>query len=247
MTSGRWFSASPNTTASQWLVCIPHAGSGASAYFPWASRLPRDCGLRIMQYPGREIRYKDPLCRDVRTLVSGALSSVVELSDRPWALFGHSLGALVAIELARAVRNAGLPMPTHLYVSGRVAPHVAIRESDRLWKASDAELVEVLRRLGGTPTEVLDHPNLLALFLPMLRADFEMNSTYHYRDEPPLDIPMMAFGATRDKRGHPADMEAWERYTTGAFEVVALEGGHFALLGSPEVLLDRVAGQAHLR
>jgi medium-chain acyl-[acyl-carrier-protein] hydrolase len=241
--AGRWFAGTANPAARWWLLCLPHAGAGASVYLPWERLLPPGLGLRAGQPPGRETRLKEPLHRDARSLVHDMLPAVDGLADRPIVLFGHSLGAIVAYELARAMRHSGLPAPVHLYVSGRQAPHLATRER-ATWSRSDADLIAFLRDLGGTPAVVLDDPDLRAMFLPVLRADIEMNEGYEYVADEPLDIPITAFAATKDERAAPDEVAEWAAHTTRAFALVTVDGGHFTVMTRPEIVIDRVAVDA---
>lgn len=243
--TGRWFAGTADLAARRWLLCLPHAGAGATAYLPWERLLPPGLGLglRAVQPPGREARLKEPLHRDARSLVRALLPAVEAVADRPIVLFGHSLGAIVAFELAHAMRRAGLPAPLHLYVSGRQAPHLTMSHP-ATWDLTDEGLVELLRDLGGTPAVVLDDPGLRSLFLPVLRADLEMNERYEHVEEEPLDVPITAFAATEDERAAPDEVAGWAAHTTRGFALVTVDGGHFAVMARPRIVVDRIAGDA---
>jgi len=233
---------SRNPAARQWLLCLPHAGAGAMTYLPLARRLPISVGLRVVQPPGREMRRREPSHRDVDELIAEVLPAITAIADRPIALYGHSLGAITAFELARAMRSAGLPV-CHLYVSGRPSPDVPLHTSG-VAAATDDQLVALLRALGGTPPEILDEPKLLSLILPALRADLVMNETYRFRSGPALDVPLTVFVASDDPRAPAPEMARWARHTTRAFRAVAVSGGHFAVLERPEVLIDVIGSDA---
>jgi medium-chain acyl-[acyl-carrier-protein] hydrolase len=240
---GRWFAGTANPAARCWLLCLPHAGGGATTYLSWERLLPAGLGLRAVQPPGREARLKEPLHRDARSLVRAMLPAVETLADRPLVLFGHSLGAIVAYELAREMRRAGLPAPAHLYLSGRQAPHLTISHRET-WNLTDEGLVALLRRLGGTLSVVLDDPDLRSLFLPVLRADLEMNERYAYVEENPLAVPITAFAATDDERATPGEVAEWAAHTTSRFGLVTVDGGHFTVMARPEIVIDRMVADA---
>jgi medium-chain acyl-[acyl-carrier-protein] hydrolase len=207
------------------LLCLPHAGAGASAYRVWGAGLPPTIGVCPVQLPGRENRIGEKPYYDVESLVADLAAVVAERVEPPYALFGHSLGALVAFELAQALPEK----PVHLFVSGRQAPHTAAYLSE--WHDLPLpDLVAELAQLGGTPREVLDNPELLEMILPLLRADFSINENYRPVGRPPLDLPITAFGATADPRAALPTVEAWREQTSREFVLHKLPGGHFAVL-----------------
>ncbi|WP_437677404.1 thioesterase II family protein [Sorangium sp. So ce131] len=236
----------PNPDARLRLFCFPYAGGGASSYTTWWRELPASVELCTIKLPGRETRMNERPFERLTPLV-GALAAAVEpWLTKPFVLYGHSLGALVACELARALRRRGAPLPRHLLVSGRRAPHLPSGEA--LHTLSDAEFVMWLRRMGGTPDEVLREPELLELFLPVLRADIAVNEAEPFVAEAPLDCPITAFGGVDDERASPADLDAWRELTRGPFRVEMFPGGHFFLrsargpfLRSISAVLDDVA------
>lgn len=234
-----WFTRGSAGTARCWFLCFPHAGAGAAAYLGWSRLLPRGVSLRVAQMPGREARFREPAYRDVRALARALRPSVEALAGQPVVLFGHSLGALVAFEVAREMRRAGLPPPAHLYVSGRQAPHVGLR-GRATWNLDDDALVAALRELGGTPETVLGDPELFSLLAHVLRADLEMNERYEYPPEEPLATPITAFAAASDPRAEPGEVAAWAQHTTGRFAFVQVDGDHFTLLSRPRLVMDRV-------
>lgn len=237
--AARWFTSGPDSPARCWFLCFPHAGAGAVGYLGLSRLLPPGIALRVAQLPGREGRFREPPQRDARTLAEALLPAVRALADRPVVLFGHSLGAIVAFELAREMRRAGLSAPAHLYVSGRQAPHVGMR-GRATWNLSDDALVAALRELGGTPETVLGNPELFSLLAPALRADLEMNERYVYSPAEPLATAITAFASASDPRAAPAEVAEWAEHTTSRFAFVSIDGGHFALLGRPRLLTDRV-------
>jgi medium-chain acyl-[acyl-carrier-protein] hydrolase len=157
----------------------------------------------------------------------------------PFALFGHSMGSLVAYELARVLRRTGLPTPAHLFVSGRRAPQM-LREPQTFHDLPDARFIERLRELSGTPEEVLQHPELIAFVLPTLKADFAVCETYMYRPEPALECPISAFGGLTDADVSRDELAAWAQLTRGPFRMEFFPGGHFFLHDSRPGLLAAI-------
>ncbi|MGQ0841548.1 thioesterase II family protein [Actinokineospora sp.] len=222
------------------LLCLPHAGAGASAYRAWAKGLPADIGVCPVQLPGRESRMGERPFDRVEPLVEELAAVVAELVEPPYALFGHSLGALVAFELAVRLRGLGVPEPVHLFVSGRQAPRIVSPLPD-LRDLDLADLAAELARLGGTPKQVLDNLDLLGCIAPMLRADFAVNETYRYTERPPLELPVTAFAATADPRADLAQITAWQEQTSAGFRVHRLPGDHFAVLRQAAFVHARIA------
>lgn len=159
--------------------------------------------------------------------------------DAPYALFGHSMGSLVAFELARALRRRGVGDPRVLFVSGGPAPQLR-REEPWVHDQLEALVVEKLRSLGGVAEEVYAEPELLGLLMPTIRADFSVCETYEYRPEPPLACPIVTFAGTEDREVPPAHMEPWREQTSGGFVKRVLPGDHFFLRCSQAALLDTV-------
>ncbi|MFI9819142.1 thioesterase II family protein [Streptomyces sp. NPDC052013] len=222
------------------LLCLPHSGAGASAYRAWGAGLPDWIGLCPLQPPGRETRRHEAPLSEVGPLVAALAEDVAAAVRAPYAVLGHSTGAIAAFELCRQLRRIGAPEPVHLFVAGRRAPQIAERSS-RLGELTIEELADVLRRHGGTPDWVLDDPGMLRLLHPLLTADFAVSEAYAYTPEPPLDIPITAFAATDDPRAGVAQLAAWQAQTTGPFTLHELPGDHFAVLAHADRVHAAVA------
>ena len=208
------------------LLCLPFAGCGISFYRSWTDAL-QDLELLAVLLPGRERRMVEPPISRIESLLGELTSRTLRWLDRPFALFGHSMGALIAFELARALRHAGRRGPDWLFVSGCPAPHLS--QGDRTSAMTDAQFTEFLRELQGTPQELFDSPELLQLMLPGLRADFAMVDSYRYRAEEPLVCPVVAFYGTRDSLAPKDAVAAWARHAAVDFSLHEMEGDHFFL------------------
>lgn len=208
------------------LFCFPYSGAGASIFVSWAGALPPGIELCAVQLPGRETRLAEPPERHLDTLVERILPALGPYLEGPFAFFGHSMGALLAFELARALRRSGGPLPALLVASGHRAPHLPDPHPPA-HALPEPELLDELRRLNGTPPEVLEHPELRAILLPILRADFAVCETYAYRAEPPLACPITAFGGLEDGDVTRDELAAWREQTTAGFSLRMFPGDHF--------------------
>lgn len=225
----------PNDAARLRLFCFPYAGGGASAYLSWARELPPSVELCAIKLPGREARLGEPPFERLTPLVQAAATALSPWLTRPFALFGHSLGALVSFELTRELRRRGARSPQHLFVSARGAPHLP--SADPLHALPDPALVERIRSMGGTPEEVLREPDLMGLFLPIVRADAAVNELEPFIAEAPLACPITAFGGLDDARARRNEIEAWREHTRAAFRVEMFPGGHFFLRSAQDLFL----------
>lgn len=210
------------------LFCFPYAGGGASIYHAWAAALPADVELCAVKLPGRETRFRDPLFQDIGPLLDALVPVITAHANRPFAFFGHSMGALIGFELARRLAQAGAPQPQHLFVSGRRAPHRPNPEPP-IAHLPDPEFLAELKRRYGTPNEAFNHPELVQLMLPTLRADCGLCERYAFTAQPQLALPITAFGGHGDNMVSADDVEAWRDRTTGPFAYHMLDGDHFFL------------------
>ncbi|MEV6942981.1 alpha/beta fold hydrolase [Streptomyces sp. NPDC051172] len=209
------------------LFCLPHAGGGAASYLAWRERLGPDVEVLAVVPPGREARHREEPYRRMAELLPPLTEAVVPYADRPYAIFGHSLGAAVGYELARALSAGPAGPPLCLFVSGRRAPRRPALGRRHLM--SDQELLSVLAALGGMPEELLGHPDLIRLLLPLLRADFELSETYEQLPGARLKCPVLALGGAADPEVPPAQLAEWRHVTTGTFGLRIYRGGHFYL------------------
>jgi medium-chain acyl-[acyl-carrier-protein] hydrolase len=229
----------PSPQARLRLLCLPFAGGATSIYRGWASALPPSVELCIAQLPGRESRWREPALTRVSPLVEALVEATKPLSDKPLALFGHSMGALVAFELARALEQTASFGPMVLIASGRRAPHLPKRS--RVHDLPEEQLVEHLRRINGTPAEVLENEELMRLVLPTLRADLAVDETYEHREGLPLGCPLVALGGQVDPLAKAEALQAWRRHTRGSFRAATCPGDHFFILSHRDWVLREVS------
>ena len=226
------------------LFCFPYGGGAVQAYRSWIKTLPPEIDVCAIQLPGRGNRLREPPLTKMSLAVELVGKEIVSLLDRPYAFFGHSMGAILAFEVARLLRCGGHQCPTHLFVSGHKAPQIPKTEPFT-YNLPDAEFIEELKRLNGTPMEVLEHPETMRMMLPLLRADFESIQTYSYKDEAPLDSPITALGGLLDPDISRETLEPWREQTTAAFNLQMFAGDHFFLHKEQTRVLRVIAQEAY--
>ena len=209
------------------LLCLPYSGASAMVYSRWRRKLPQWLHLQPLELPGRGARYAEPLHTDMRELARQLALEIRGTLRTPYALFGHSLGALLACELAHALRALGCPEPVALFASGTAAPTLRT-EYDRGFAEpkTDEQLIEQLRTLNGTSEEVLANQELMSLTLPILRADFLLCGRFRPVQRPLLNCPVHVLGGKTD-RATTEQLIGWSKETHGSFSVDMLAGGHF--------------------
>ena len=227
------------------LLCVPYAGGSAAAFRGWANSLPVDVELWGVQLPGRASRRDEPPLTRMDSLVEVIADELVAvrdgaLTDRPFALFGHSMGALVAFELARQLRERHKVPVSGLLVAGRGAPHLP-DPGPALACGREPALVAELQRLGGVPAEVLRDEVRRARMLRLIRADFAVCETYAYQSAAPLDCPITVFGGIEDFDWPLETLAAWRVHTTSTTQVHTFAGGHFFIDTAREAFLRQLA------
>ncbi|MEU8537484.1 alpha/beta fold hydrolase [Streptomyces parvulus] len=213
------------------LVCFPHAGGSATAYRPLALALAADLDTVCVQYPGRQDRYSEAPFTDLTRLAGAVAEELAPVlaaePGRPYALFGHSMGSLVAFETARLLARGPLPGPRRLFLSGRGAPDAHSTAGFARYD-DDAVLAEV-RRLGGTDQSMLDDPDIMEMALPALRADYRALGSYGWRGGEPLTAPVTVLVGDGDPMVTVEQAGTWATHTRGDFAVKVFPGGHFYL------------------
>lgn len=212
------------------LICIPPAGAGPHFYRMWATGLPQDVEVLAVHLPGRESRFTEPPMTDYHRAVEAVYAGVrPALDPLPYAIFGHSMGALLAYGLALTAARMGSPAPEHLLLSGVGGPRGTPPKTGRgHW--GDTELVADLRAMGGTTAEILENPELLDILLPILRADYTLCESFRAAPPtgPPLSVPVTVLGGADDDCT-PADLACWADVCSGPFAQHTFSGGHFFL------------------
>lgn len=232
-----WFGRPlPRPQARVRLFCFPYAGGGGALYRPWAAALPPYIELCVVQLPGREARMAEPAFTSAHALARTLADALGPGDGVPRAFFGHSMGALIAFELACELRRRALPAPVHLFVSGHRAPHLPARGLP-LHRLPDAAFAAHVHHLAGIPPEALRNPAFMALLVPMLRADLTLSETYAPAAEPPLPCPITAFGGVEDASVAHGELQAWAAHTRGGFGIRFFPGRHFFVQSAgPQVL-----------
>jgi surfactin synthase thioesterase subunit len=220
------------------LFCFPYAGGGAFTFSPWRAALDPSIELCALQLAGRGARLREPPTDCMDALLEELAPVLATFSDLPFAFFGHSLGGLVAFEVARSFARHGLPLPTHLFASACPAPQ--FRSPKNLHRLNDEAFIEALKHYQGTPPEILQDRSLLTLRLPVVRADFAMAENYSYRPGPRMDIPITVMIGREDEYQSSEQTTGWQKETTRSCGVVEFAGGHFFLHSAQQPLLEQV-------
>ncbi|MFI5783819.1 thioesterase II family protein [Nocardia sp. NPDC051570] len=208
------------------LICFPHAGGSATYYFPVARTLSPGIEVVAVQYPGRQERRGEPCVDDIGRLADHIVDALGSPSERPTALFGHSMGATIAFEVARRLERADAG-PVALFASGRRAPSCVREENVHL--RDDGSVLAELQRLGGTNATLLADNDIRTMILPAMRGDYRAIETYRWEPGPPLRCPIVALVGDVDPQVSTAEAQAWAEHTAAEFTLRTYQGGHFYL------------------
>jgi medium-chain acyl-[acyl-carrier-protein] hydrolase len=228
----------PRTEAALRLFCFPYAGGSTAIYRQWANSFPSAIEVCPVQLPGRGERLGEPFKTRLNSLVKELAAAISPYLDKPFAFFGHSMGAIIGFELARELRRAASLKPEHLFISARQAPQLPVDEPIT-YDLPETEFLQEVHRLNGTPKEVLEHSELMQMMIPLLRADFEVVETYTYTPGAPLECPVTVFGGLQDFEVKREQLEAWREQTSDAFSLRMLPGDHF-FVHTAHLLIIRV-------
>lgn len=231
----------PNPNARLRLFCFPYAGGAASIYRAWHQYLPPDIELCAVQLPGRENRIREVPYTAVRDLIDALIPHLLPYLDKPYALFGHSMGTIIAYELAQQLTQLHDRIPTQLLVSGRRAPTLPDPQAP-LHRLTDDKIFlnELQRRYNNIPDLIFQDAELRELFVPLLRADFTLVERYHCISKTPLPCPIIVFGGDTDPHTSHTELAAWQTLTARDFDLHFLPGGHFYLNEQIEPLLATI-------
>ncbi len=234
-----WLIRQPNASRRLRLYCFPYSGGNAVSYSPWQRELDPAIEVCAVQLPGRGARFREKPYSSFSTLIEALAELIRHQDNLPFAFFGHSLGAMMAFELARYCRQHGLPMPEHLFASGCNAPAYRSKtKSKRLHELEDDALIDALKDFNGTPQEILENRELMNLVLPMIRADFALGADYKYQAGPPLEIPITVLAGKQDKHVELKGVEAWRKETVKDCRIHWFEGDHFFINSERSAVLE---------
>lgn len=223
------------------LFCFPYAGGGPQIFQNWPQGLPSRVGLYAVHLPGRGSRLRSAPFDRLQPIVATLVRALRPMQDLPFAFFGHSLGALLAFETARALRREGSMEPRLLIASACRSPE-SIEQRERIHNLSDESFIQRLEELGGTPAEVLQNKELLGLLMPTLRADFAVIDTYRYTPAAPLACPITVVSGSADRHASSSTMDGWRLQTSNRVSFHELHGGHFFIHTAKHELRQIVAG-----
>ncbi|MFI6173754.1 thioesterase II family protein [Nocardia sp. NPDC051052] len=218
------FHPSPNTGIR--LACLPHAGGSASYFLPVSKSLARECEVLSVQYPGRQERRLEPCIVEIGELAQRVAAELAEWADQPLAIFGHSMGSVLAFEVTRILEANGI-QPVALFVSGRRAPSATRVAAMHL--LPDSELIKAIRSMEGTSESLLNDDEMIQLILPTIRSDYRAIESYRYTPSPAISAPIHAFIGDRDPQVSEDEADDWRHHTKSEFTLNVYTGGHFYL------------------
>ncbi|MEB3218791.1 MAG: thioesterase domain-containing protein [Nostocales cyanobacterium 94392] len=225
-----WISCpKPNPRATLKLFCFPCAGGTTSPYSKWHKYLPEEIEINLIQLPGRSYQIEEPLFTNFLPLIKTVTSEIKPYLNKPFAFFGHSMGATLSFEITRQLRRENHQIPTHLFVAACPAPHSPIKEPFIHQLPETEFITELQNRYNAIPQSIVNNKELMQMFLPCLRADFTMIETYMYALEKPLDCPITVFGGLQDKAISMNNLEYWCVNTNDIFKLEMFTGDHFFL------------------
>lgn len=240
MIASPWLVRRPCAAPRLRLFCFSYAGGSAAAYAQWQELLGPQVEVCALQLPGRGARMGEAPMTSLPGVVAAIADVIARQGPLPYACFGHSLGALLAFEVARYSMRQRFPLPVQLFVSGSDAP--AARSGLRkLHLLPDEELIDALRQYNGTPAELLEHRELMALVLPTIRADFGLAENYVYRPSLRLPVPLTVFAGRGDDHVEPVKVEGWRAETSSQCRIHWFEGDHFFINGQRAAVVESIA------
>lgn len=236
-----WFQCGPVSDHVELkMFCFPYAGGTALVFKKWGDYLPSAVQVIPVELPGRGPRLQEPPFVGMPALIDELSEAIGQLLDKPFVFFGHSMGAVIAFEMARALRRRYSCEPQSLFVAGRRAPQVPNSDPFTYHLPKD-EFIKELIELDGTPKEVIENEELMEMMIPMLRADFQLVQTYEYAVAPPLRCPITAYGGLQDSHVPRDVLSPWKEMTTSKFALHMLTGDHFFIRSSQDQLLRSLA------
>jgi len=219
------------------LFCFHHSGGSASGYYPWIDHLSPHIEMITIQLPGRENRFGEPLNNNLKDIVAELSKRFVDYKDKPFILFGHSLGALMSFEFAKSIKQLYSIFPSHMIISATKAPHLPFRMK-HLSQLDNQALKEHLKIYNGIDERILEDDELLDLFLPIIKSDFSICESYHFLESKPFPCDILALSGDQDETVTPEEILAWKKYTEGKFEHLSFPGKHFFIKDHQKKILE---------
>ncbi len=238
MSNHSWFlEYKKNPNAAIRLFCFHHSGGGASAYHPWMEHLSSNIELIAIQLPGRENRFTEPLANNLTEITNQLSEEFRFYNDKPFFVFGHSLGGLLSFEFIKSIYQHYAVYPRHMIVSATKAPHLPFRMK-HLSQLDDKTLKEELKVYNGIDERILNNDELLDLFLPIIKNDFSISESYLCTDSSPLPCDILALSGTHDQTVTEEEILGWSAYTIGKFEHLSFQGEHFFIKEHQKSILE---------
>ena len=207
------------------LICFPFAGGNRYSYSSFKDYVPKGFEFHTYELPGRGVRFREPLLLDMKDVVEDAMTWMSQFIHQPYAIYGHSLGALLGYLMMKEIQRSNVNPPLHLFFTGSEGPSVQNRR-EMNYKLPKDEFFEKLRELGGCPPDILKDATIMEFFEPIIRADFQVVEEYIYEPSMPFDIPITCFYGTEEDMTHE-DVLSWSKESTMEVEVRRLPGDHF--------------------
>ena len=245
MRKSKWFiDIAQNSDPRLRLYCFPYAGGSAATYAHWHRKLQNSVQVIAVQPPGRANRIFEPPFREMGSLIDALYAEIKPFLDRPYAFFGHSLGSRVAFELIKRIDRNKLMLPEIFFASGSRAPSVKPREF-RTYDLPDKQFIEHLRSLNGTPEAIINNPDLMDLYLPLLRADFQISETYYSDATDKINSKICVFSGTKDEDITEQDLRQWYEHFHTKIGIKMIEGSHFFIEENSDHLLKEIKIRLH--
>lgn len=226
-----------NPQAAIRLFCFHHSGGGASAFYPWIEHLSPHIEMIAIQLPGRENRFTEPMNNNLKDIVAKLSEGFRLYKDKPFFVFGHSLGALISFEFIKSIYRLYALYPCHIVVSATKAPHLPFRMK-HLSQLDDKILKEELKAYNGIDKRILNNNELLDLFLPIIRSDFSIYEGYSFLESEPIPCDILALSGTQDQTVTHEEILGWSTYTSGKFERLSFPGEHFFIKDNQKSILE---------
>ena len=230
----------PNPAASIRLFCFHCVGGSASEFRRWPAHLPDKIELTAVQLPGREARVNEPFIVTVDDLTRGVVEAIAPLLDKPYVVFGHSFGAIAGFEAIREFRRRGLKQPFLFVPAGRRGAHVKETRPAIGALPQDEFAEEIKKRYGDHLGAIWENPELRELMIPQIHADFALSEAYRFREELPLDCPIVAFAGVDEKNLKAEALNAWSAHTSRTFQSRRFPGGHFFIRESQVLTIEAI-------